>query len=196
MRLVEHQVHPKRIWFSAIENLPACQLLETDVYHWFCKMEGVMPLNFLDYDKDEAKEIISKELGWKDYGGKHFESIITRFYQGYILPTKFGIDKRKAHFSTLIASGQMTRKEAIELLKEPPYSLELLNEDRKFVQKKFGLSGKEFDEIMAKPVKPHDAYPSYLTKHYLYHERIMRFLSPLTSFVKNMLGKKTENKAY
>ena len=160
------------------------------------KMETVMPLNMIDYNKEEAKELIKKEFGWRDYGGKHFESIITRFYQGYILPEKFGIDKRKAHLSTLICSGQMTREEALNELQTPIYDERMLKEDREFVLKKFGLSEEEFQQIMDLPVKEHTAYPSYLTKHYKYHENIMRSISPMTRVVKKALGIKRENKTY
>ena len=155
-----------------------------------------MPLNMIDYNKEEAKELIKKEFGWRDYGGKHFESIITRFYQGYILPEKFGIDKRKAHLSTLICSGQMTREEALNELQTPIYDERMLKEDREFVLKKFGLSEEEFQQIMDLPVKEHTAYPSYLTKHYKYHENIMRSISPMTRVVKKALGIKRENKTY
>lgn len=160
------------------------------------KMQTVMPLNYLDYNKEDAKKIITKELGWRDYGGKHFESIITRFYQGYILPEKFGVDKRKAHLSTLIASGQMTREAALEELKHPIYAAKMLAEDKEFVLKKFGFSEAEFEAMMAAPIKGHDEYPSYITNHYKRHEQIMKAISPGTRLVKKILGIKRENKSY
>ncbi len=160
------------------------------------KMQTVMPLNYLDYNKEEAKKIITEELGWRDYGGKHFESIITRFYQGYILPEKFGVDKRKAHLSTLIASGQLSRNEALEELKEPIYNAKMLAEDKEFVLKKFGFSEAEFDALMNAPIKGHAEYPSYITKHYKRHEQIMKAISPGTRLVKKILGIKRENKSY
>ena len=70
-------------------------------------------LNYIAYDKNQAMEILEKNLGWKKYEEKHFESIYTKFFQGYLLPKKFGIDKRKAHYSSLIINGQMKRNEAI-----------------------------------------------------------------------------------
>ena len=85
---------------------------------------GLSPISILNnvpYNKKEVKEIIQKELGWRDYGGKHYESQFTKFYQAYILPEKFHIDKRKAHLSTLICSGQMTRTEALQELEKPLY---------------------------------------------------------------------------
>lgn len=118
-------------------------------------------LNYVDYNKDNVKLFIQKELGWSDYGGKHFESIITRFYQAYILPKKFDIDKRKAHYSSLICSSQLTRDEAIELLHEPLYEKDMLIEDEKFFLSQMGLTKIEFDNLMNLPIRKHTFYPSY-----------------------------------
>jgi hypothetical protein len=104
--------------------------------------------------------VLQEELGWKYYGGKHYESIYTRFYQGYILPTKFKIDKRKAHLSTLIYSGQLTRDEALKELEKPIYPLELLKDDREFVIKKLDLTVDSFDEVMNLPCKTFQDYPN------------------------------------
>ncbi|MFN9108894.1 MAG: hypothetical protein ACK5XN_02275, partial [Bacteroidota bacterium] len=86
-------------------------------------------------------------------------SVFTRFYQGYVLPVKYGIDKRKAHFSSLINSGQMTRDEALELLKVDPYGNEELKwQDFEFVAKKLGMSQDELHGILAAPPVPHHHY--------------------------------------
>lgn len=121
-------------------------------------------LDYIEYDKDKAKKIITEELGWQDYGGKHFESTYTKFYQGYILPQKFGFDKRKMHISSLICAGVMTREEALEALKQPPYPLEDQLIDREYVIKKFGISAEEFDSIMKSEPKTYWDYPSYYGK--------------------------------
>lgn len=118
-------------------------------------------LNYVNYNKKEAKEFLKKEFGWQDYGGKHYESIYTRFFQGYFLPQKFGFDKRRAHFSSLIMSSQMTREEALKEMEKPPYPDEkLLQEDRAYVIKKFGLGEKEWEEIMNTPRKSYKDYPN------------------------------------
>lgn len=128
-------------------------------YYWKVKkIQWVSLLDYVNYDKAEAKKIIESELGWRDYGGKHYESIITRFYQGYILPKKFGIDKRKAHLSTLIVSGQMTRDEALEELKKPIMDEAVLKQDMDFVPKKLGITKEEFNAIMQLPPKGHYDY--------------------------------------
>ena len=112
--------------------------------------QGVMLLNYLNYDKKKAKQEIMTELQWRDYGGKHYESIFTRFYQGYILPVKFNADKRKSHLSNLIFSGQMTKQEALEELKKPIYPPEQLAIDKPFVLKKLGFTEEDFENYMNK----------------------------------------------
>ena len=138
------------------------------------------PLDYIDYNKDLAKTEIIEKFGWKDYGGKHYESIFTRFYQGYVLPKKFNVDKRKAHFSSLINSGQMSRLEALVEINKPTYtSSKQLEEDLSFFLKKMNLSKKEFEEILVqKPVK-HTQFKSYTTGLYLKHES---FFKKINSF--------------
>ena len=115
-------------------------------------------LNYYDYRKAEAKEVLKREVGWKDYGGKHCENIYTRFAQCYMLPVKFNIDKRKYHLSSLIRSGQMSRDEALKQLAEPPYEREQFERDLKFILDSLGLTKEQFDEIMLLPVKNHTDY--------------------------------------
>lgn len=135
---------PERIWFQIVHGIQSVRILD-----------------YIPYDRRKAKEILAAELGWQDYGGKHYESVITRFFQGYILPQKFGIDKRRAHFSTMICSGQMTRAEALRALEPPPYPNEtLLRDDMEFVAKKFGLSLDELKAILAAPPRSHYDFPN------------------------------------
>lgn len=121
-------------------------------------IQSVSPLNYMDYNKAAVKNEIIQELGWRDYGGKHYESVFTRFYQGYILPVKFGIDKRKAHLSNLIFSGQITKEEALAELEKPGYDPQQLKEDYAFVLKKFNLTDAEFDELMKQPRREHQEF--------------------------------------
>ena len=115
-------------------------------------------LNYVVYDKKAAKETIINELNWRDYGGKHYESVFTRFYQGYILPTKFKVDKRKAHLSNLIFSGQITKDEALAELKEPIYPVAIYDQDLQFVLKKLGFTKQAFHDYLASPAVPHSFY--------------------------------------
>jgi N-acetyl sugar amidotransferase len=119
-----------------------------------------IPLNLIHYQKNKAAALLSKELGWRPYAGKHHESIFTKFYQGYVLPEKFGIDKRKAHLSGLIRNGEMTRQEALVELSIPPYDPEQLHQDRIYVLKKLGFTEDEFNRIMKLTIRSHLDYPS------------------------------------
>jgi N-acetyl sugar amidotransferase len=117
-------------------------------------------LNYLGYNKKDALRVLQDELGWRYYGGKHYESIYTRFYQGYILPNKFGFDKRRSHLSSLVCSGEISRQQALDELKVPTYAPSMQEEDREYVVKKLGLTEEEFTAIMQAPKKSYWDYPS------------------------------------
>lgn len=128
------------------------------------QMELIPILNFIEYNKTNAIADLQKDISWQNYGNKHEESIITKFYQGYILPNKFNIDKRKAHLSSLICSGQITRDAALTELEKP-----ILSDEVQMIEyfiKKIGFTADEFEEIMKKPPVEHWAYKSFAkTKH-------------------------------
>jgi len=127
---------------------------------YFAKYQDLKILNYGDYKRLEAKRIVSEELGWSDYGGKHYESVFTEFYQGYYLPGKFGYDKRKAHLSGLINNGELTRERALEELQEEPLEEQRIQELKGFVLKKLGFSENEWVEIMSAREIPHTDYPN------------------------------------
>ena len=133
-------------------------------------------------------EIIQKELDWRDYGGKHYESQFTKFYQAYILPEKFHIDKRKAHLSTLICSNQMTRTEALAELEKPLYDPAQLQSDKEYVMKKFGLSPEEFEKIMHLPVRKHSEFKSDKKLKARYMDMLVR-TEPIRKSLKKLIGK-------
>jgi N-acetyl sugar amidotransferase len=118
-------------------------------------------LNYLDYSKTRALAFLQQELGWRDYGGKHFESIYTRWYQGVYLPRKFGYDKRRSHLSSRICSGELTRAFALEELAKPSYDPVLQEQDHDYIAKKLGFSAAELAAIMAAPPRHFREFPSY-----------------------------------
>lgn len=124
------------------------------------KVKMISILNYVEYHKDEAMKVLLEELDWKYYGGKHYESNYTKYFQGIILPEKFHIDKRKLHLSALVLCGQMTRDEALKELEKPIYPLDKIKEDTEYVIKKFGIEAKELDVIMKDNPKSFLAYPS------------------------------------
>lgn len=130
---------------------------------WYPFARGIKThalLNYMPYHYDEAKATITREVGWRDYGGKHYESIFTRWFQGYYLPERFGYDKRIAHYSSLILAGEMSRDEAVALLGDTNYPEELRKQDHEFVAKKLGISTVELDAIVAAPCKRYTDYPN------------------------------------
>lgn len=131
---------------------------------WFVKYaRGVrtsMPLNWVDYDPRTALEELEDEVGFRPYGKKHTESVFTRFYQGHILPVKFGIDKRRPHLSSLVCSGFLSRDEALAEIEKPPYDARLLAQDIDFVEKKLGFSDTDFQSYLAAPARSHFDYAS------------------------------------
>jgi N-acetyl sugar amidotransferase len=141
-----------------IRTFPHFSFLKKLYYYWFLKLEVIQVLNYLPYTKKEAKKLIAEKLLWRDYGGKHYESIFTKFYQAYILPTRFKIDKRKAHLSTLICSGQISKDEAYKELEKPLYTDAQLREEKEYVLKKLRLTEEEFDCMMKEPVRSHSDF--------------------------------------
>lgn len=141
-----------------VKTYPYLTVYQKRYYSKVLKLEYVKPINYQQYIKEDVKRIISTKLGWKDYGGKHYESIFTKFYQAYILPTKFKVDKRKAHLSNLICSNQLTREQALAELEKPLYPENELAQDKDYVLKKFGLSAAAFEKIMNTPPVPHTTY--------------------------------------
>ena len=143
-----------------LRTYPHYSLPQLFGYMFVRKIQLVPILDYVDYRKEAAMETIQSQLGWVYYGGKHYESIYTRFYQSYVLPRKFGIDKRRAHYSNLVLSGQLTRDRALEMMEEPVYPEKGLQEDRAYVVKKLGLSDEEFESIMRLPTKTFLDYPN------------------------------------
>ena len=133
-------------------------------YHFFYpkikKISVVRPLNYMPYNRSQAIAILENNVKWRYYGGKHHESRFTKLFQSYYLPTKFGYDKRKAHLSSLIVSGQITRNQAVNELKMPLYDEKELRNDLTFVIKKLGFSDEEFIKILNGPIHSYREYPN------------------------------------
>ena len=123
------------------------------------RIERVFILNYVSYNKEKASEVLKETYAWEPVRVKHGESIWTRFYQCYILPVRYGVDKRKAHYSNLIMSGVLDRKEAVRLLEKPIYH-DNFEEDRATVVKRFGVGNDEFDSYFKGEIRSHDRFKS------------------------------------
>jgi N-acetyl sugar amidotransferase len=122
------------------------------------KIESIHVLNYIDYNKDQVKKVLKDKLGWIDYGGKHHESLFTKFYQSYILPEKFKIDKRKVHLSNLICSNQITKNLATDLISLSLYNENELAIDKEYILKKLDLTKEEFAAIMKLKINNHNDF--------------------------------------
>jgi N-acetyl sugar amidotransferase len=118
-------------------------------------------LDYLNYTKAGALAELETKFNYKPYPYKHYESVFTRFYQGYILPQKFKVDKRRVHLSSLITTGQMTREEALSMIEQLPYtSVSELEADKNYFLKKMGWTQTQLQQYIDRPGKPHSIYPS------------------------------------
>jgi N-acetyl sugar amidotransferase len=163
-----------RFGVKSLRKIPLISLLKFYWYYPYIKrMEIVRPLNYLDYNKDKAMEILQSEIGWKYYGGKHYESRFTKFFQGYWLPKKFGYDKRKAHLASLIHSGQIRREKALMELSKPSYDLKEANDDIEYVAKKLGITKEEFIRLMNEKNKHYSDYANNVVKKRIFFKRLV-----------------------
>jgi len=145
---------------TKIKKVPVVGLIKESYYRFIKKMKTIYILNYIDFDKDAAKKHLMEHLNWKDYGGKHHESKITAFWQGYVMNAKFNMDYRRSTYASQICLNQITRAEALEKLKEPPYDEEKVKEDKKYIAKKFGISVEELESYLKLPPKTYVDFPN------------------------------------
>lgn len=125
------------------------------------RMTHLNLLDYVSYVKADAVRVLQRDLGWRSYGGKHHESVYTRWYQGWFLPVRFGYDKRKVHLSSLVCSGEVSREQALADLRQPPYPVDEQRADTEYVMKKLRLTPAEFQTIMTGPRRSFADFPSY-----------------------------------
>ena len=149
-----------------LTNYPVTSILWHKL--WLPYVKGIKvlrPLNLMPYIKQEAMTLLAEKFGWQPYPQKHFESRFTRFYESYWLPKRFGFDVRKVQYSSLILTGQMTREEALEKLKQPTYDEATIGQDIEFVANKLGISVDELNGYMNLPLK---TYLDYKSQRWVY----------------------------
>ena len=173
----------KRFENGTLRHLPSLGLWQTAYYQLIHSIEKISFIDLQEFKREEILKLIESEMGWINYGGKHQESIFTRFYQGYILPNKFNIDKRKAHLSNMIFSRQLCKDKALEVLSEPPYNVEKQKDDFEFVAKKLNFSFTDFETILNLPNVPHEYYGTDKKDRELYF-KIMKTIKPITRLIK------------
>lgn len=151
----------KKFGGPKLKTFPSISTIDTAKFVAFNKIHWVSFLDYLNYRKFDALEVLKSEFGYKPYPHKHYESVFTRFYQGYILPYKFGVDKRKPHLSSLVMTGEMTRDEALKQASGIAYPSESeMESDRLYFIKKMGWTEEKFKDYMIRPEVKHDVYPT------------------------------------
>jgi aminotransferase len=150
-------------------------------YFWYPFVRGMRvlrPLNYLPYAKHDAIEEL-QAIGWRAYRGKHGESVFTRFFQNCYLPERFGYDKRKPHLSSLIVSGQITRRTALDELAQPLQTPAERDADVAYFCKKLGISTEQFAMTMAQPTRHYSEFPNW-DRRYAFMKRMQRRAQRLT----------------
>ena len=159
---------------------PLISIYQYFVYRYVYKINQIPLFQYIKFDKQDAKNLLNSEFNWQDYGGKHYESIITRFYQSYILPVRCGIDKRRAHYSSEILHGKLSREDALELINKPPISDMQLAYDLDYFKKKLKIDDNQLKKIISTELVSH--------LHYRNNQMDRRLLFSLNKFLKCLRG--------
>jgi N-acetyl sugar amidotransferase len=155
----------KKFGKRPLKSFPRIGFLKANVLiPFFYRFKVIHPLNQVEYDRAKAIKVLYDLYGWKDYGPKHNESRFTRFFQNYFLPMRYGYDKRKAHYSSLILSGTMSRQEAIDLLTKTVWDEKTIRSEGEYIAKKLGMSYEELISYINAPKKSHLDYKNHLWK--------------------------------
>lgn len=141
-----------------IDKLPLISAFQKDLDHKLFKTKTLLPLDYIDYNKDRAFKELNDFCGFEYYGSKHLENTLTKVIQLYYFPKKFNVDKRHSHLSSLIVSDQLTREEALELIKKPLYDEQDMEKDITFVLEKLNMTREEFNACIAEEPRQHNYY--------------------------------------
>lgn len=149
----------KKFGTKPLRTFPMCGMLKNRVYYRGLKgMKVIKPLDYVPYKQEDALKLLEEEFGYQRYKNKHYENIFTRWYEGYYLPKKFGYDKRRCYYSSLILTGQMSRQEAMEKIEENPYDEQQAGEDQEYIAKKLGISPSDMEQLIAGENKTYRDY--------------------------------------
>ena len=133
---------------NPLKTFPLVDILKYKIYYkYILGMQVFQPLNFVPYIKKDVEIFLHEKYGWEPFQHKHHESRFTRFYEDFWLPRKFGFQKRRAHFSSLILTGQMTRDEALKRVSKPELSEDVLSKEFEYVADKLDLTRKELQAL-------------------------------------------------
>lgn len=158
-----------------LKTFPLVDILKYKIYYrYVLGMHVFKPCNLVPYVKKDVEHFLEEKYGWKKFQHKHHESRFTRFYEDYWLPKKFGFEKRRAHFSSLVLTGQMTRDEALERISKPEMNEEFLKHEFEYVANKLDLTVPQLQEIFEGENK---TFRDYRNKKWIIElgTKVMRF---------------------
>lgn len=167
----------KKFGTEKINKLKFISVNERGIDLYLRKIKTMRPLDYIEYNRDRAFQELKDFCGFEYYGRKHLENIFTAFAQLYWFPKKFGVDKRRSHLSSMIVSGQLSRKDALKMMEEPMYDENMMAEYIRIIKDRLKISDEEFSAIMS--AEPH-AHSDYKVGKY----RIISFLKKLKKFFK------------
>jgi N-acetyl sugar amidotransferase len=151
----------RRFGKRPLRTFPMSSVFKYKIWYRFVKgIRVVKPLDYIPYVKADAVRELVEKFGWQTYAHKHYESRCTRFIESYWMPEKFGYDNRRAHFSSLILTGQMTRDEALEKIAQKAYDPLEIEHDLEYFAHKLGITSEEFHAIVAGPNRSYRDYPN------------------------------------
>ena len=163
-----------------LKTFPHLNALKRFYYAKICGIKFLPIFDYFKFDLNAVLKIIQEELAWKEYGGKHYESVYTKFFQGYILPKKFGFDKRKGHISNLVCAGFLLKEEALHQLEQPAIEKDEVAYLKQYVAKKFNISDSELEKILALPTKTYQNYPNFYNSLWYIYSR--KYIKPIYRF--------------
>nr|WP_265319234.1 N-acetyl sugar amidotransferase [Yersinia ruckeri] len=163
-KLLFNDIH-NQFGTGKLETFPLTDIMVYKLYYQkILGMKVHHPLNLVPFNKKDAEDELEQKFGWQRFQHKHHESRFTRFYEDYWLPRRFGFHKRRAHFSSLILTGQMTREAALERLAQPEMSEHFLEQEFEYVAHKLGITVEELQQLFEQPKK---TYRDYKNKRWL-----------------------------
>jgi len=180
-----HAIH-RKYGKVKLRNFKTINIFQYYLYFPFVyKMKTVRPLNFMVYNKAEALNVLQKNVGYKEYGRKHGESVFTKFFQNYYLPKKFGYDKRRPHLASMILSGQLSRDDALQGLEKPLYDEGELKDDLAYIANKLQITTGELTDLIAAPGVDATTFKNW--------DGIYNKLKSVQRFAENLLGRRIKN---
>jgi N-acetyl sugar amidotransferase len=155
----------KRFGTRPLKTFPMSSIFKYKIYYRYFKgLRVIRPLDYVPYIKTDAVKELVEKFGWQTYAHKHYESRCTRFLESYWMPEKFGFDNRRAHFSSLVLTKQMSRAEALAKIAQKAYDPTEIEHDIEYFATKLGISAGEFKSIMKGPNR---SWRYYKNSHWL-----------------------------